>query len=352
VSDAAELAECAPEPRIWAAVIRGLELPLAEHDLNFADLLAAAGIAMDEIERAQGGVSLRKYLTFVETAAQAAGDPLLGLRMARSTGPDALGAVGFLFLSSRTLQQALSNLCTYANLMQDGARIQFVSGPRELTCSYHLHRIGDVDCRQDVEFSLGLVCRLIRIYAGPSAEISAVAFRHAPAADRRTYERLLGAPVYFEQDANCISLPARTGQIEGMVLDHSLCAILRDFLDERLERRGRLRTFSDQVDEALYAGAIAPPLTARKIAQHLGVSEATLHRRLRAEGLTPGRLIDSRNFELAQEYLSDSALPITRIALLVGYSESASFTRAFRRWSGGLTPSQFRKRTLERRRAP
>ncbi|MEL7029990.1 MAG: AraC family transcriptional regulator ligand-binding domain-containing protein, partial [Pseudomonadota bacterium] len=158
----------APEPRIWASVIRGLELPLAEHGLDLTDILADCGIEAEELDRAQGSIPLRKYLTFVETAARTANDPLLGLKMSRSTGPEALGAVGFLFLSSRTLLQAISNLCAYANLLQEGTHIQFSTDRNELTFRYQVLRVPDIDCRQDVEFSLGIICRLIRIYAGAS----------------------------------------------------------------------------------------------------------------------------------------------------------------------------------------
>ncbi len=41
-------------------------------------------------------------------------------------------------------------------------------------------------------------------------------------------------------------------------------------------------------------------------------------------------------------YLDQRQLPLTEIALLLGYSELSAFTRAFTRWSG-VSPRAYRK---------
>lgn len=43
--------------------------------------------------------------------------------------------------------------------------------------------------------------------------------------------------------------------------------------------------------------------------------------------------------------LADEHVPLTEVALLLGYSEQSSFSRAFRSWTG-LTPRDFRSRAL------
>jgi AraC-like DNA-binding protein len=41
-------------------------------------------------------------------------------------------------------------------------------------------------------------------------------------------------------------------------------------------------------------------------------------------------------------YLQQRQLPLTEIALLLGYSELSAFSRAFTRWTG-TSPRQFRR---------
>lgn len=337
------------EPRIWSSVIRGLLLPLAEYNIDAKALLAAHDIDEADLDRSHGEVPLKKYLKFIETAALEAEDPLLGARLARSAGPEALGAIGFLFLSSHTLSEAISNLQIYLNLLQDATYTQFTHDTEKISYSYQLYQTNDMDCRQDVEFSLALTCRLIRMYGGTDVKISSVTFRHSAAAPKTAYERLFKAPVYFEEEMNRLTIPAEYGQIRGKVLDQSLSRILQDFLDDELKRRSRFQSFPDQVSRALYQGAIEPPITAQKVAKYLGISSATFYRRLKTENVTFGELCVSRNYDLAKNYLLQSSLSITQIAHMVGFAESASFTRAFTRWSEGKTPSAYRKENADKR---
>lgn len=85
--------------------------------------------------------------------------------------------------------------------------------------------------------------------------------------------------------------------------------------------------------------------TAREVAAHIGLSERTLHRRLAGEG-HPYRELDERvRRNLAERLLRDSVLGLDSIARQLGYAEAASFSRAFKRWTG-LPPDHWRRQRL------
>ena len=192
----------AAEPRIWSSVVRGLQLPITEHNLDFDALLESSGIAPEDLQTVHGKIPLKSYLRFMEHAAVAASDPLLGIRLARSCGPETLGAVGFLFLSSRTLAEAFADFCAYLNLLQDTTDFQFSHDRRHIAFHYQMYGIPDIDCRQDVEFSLALTSRMIRMFGGADIQIEAVSFRHSPSLPVADYERLLKAEARFNQESN------------------------------------------------------------------------------------------------------------------------------------------------------
>lgn len=61
-----------------------------------------------------------------------------------------------------------------------------------------------------------------------------------------------------------------------------------------------------------------------------------------ATGRTPHEFLVRLRIRRAKELLSDPILPITEIALIVGYQTPSSFAAAFRKVTG-ITPSEFRK---------
>ena len=90
-----------------------------------------------------------------------------------------------------------------------------------------------------------------------------------------------------------------------------------------------------------YLGSM--PLTLDVTAEITGITPRTLQRRLSESGMTYQQVIEQLRFETALPMLLDQGLNITAIAFELGYSDSAHFTRAFRRWAG-MSPSEYRRR--------
>ncbi|MNG24433.1 HTH-type transcriptional regulator VirS [compost metagenome] len=78
------------------------------------------------------------------------------------------------------------------------------------------------------------------------------------------------------------------------------------------------------------------------------MSVRTLQRRLGDLDLEFGELVEEVRRALALEYVGNSSYRLTDVALMLGYAEPSSFSRAFRRWTE-LTPREFRKRAGKQR---
>lgn len=82
-------------------------------------------------------------------------------------------------------------------------------------------------------------------------------------------------------------------------------------------------------------------LSAKAMSEALDLSERTLHRRLAACGMTYGAICDEVRRHRAAYLLERTKLSVSLVAEALGYAENASFTRAFKRWTG-QSPRQFR----------
>jgi AraC-like DNA-binding protein len=81
---------------------------------------------------------------------------------------------------------------------------------------------------------------------------------------------------------------------------------------------------------------------ARQVAEALHVSVRSLQRKLADKGTSFAQLLEDTRRELARQYVSNSRLSVGEITYLLGFSDPANFTRAFRRWTG-QSPSAFRQ---------
>jgi AraC-like DNA-binding protein len=71
-----------------------------------------------------------------------------------------------------------------------------------------------------------------------------------------------------------------------------------------------------------------------------------VQRSLAEQGLTYKDAVEAMRQNLARMYLDQRQLPLTEVALLLGYSELSAFTRAFTRWTG-LSPRAHRQSLLK-----
>ncbi len=89
-------------------------------------------------------------------------------------------------------------------------------------------------------------------------------------------------------------------------------------------------------------------VTLEQIASQLHMTSRTLRRKLNAEGSQFQNLKDSVRRERAIYLLSQPEITIKEAAHRVGYTETASFIRAFKQWTGE-SPGQYRKELMTRK---
>lgn len=108
---------------------------------------------------------------------------------------------------------------------------------------------------------------------------------------------------------------------------------------ESAPRSGRLRDLVAAKIEATLPG----DTSADAIASLLHMSARTLQRRLESEGTRFGEVLDTVRERRARKLLDDPSIPLAEVAYRAGFADLATFSRAFKRWTG-LPPGAFRRR--------
>ena len=103
------------------------------------------------------------------------------------------------------------------------------------------------------------------------------------------------------------------------------------------------------VENQLVSALASGKAQAAEIANQLGMSVRSLSRQLAEEGTSFGEILDRVRQRLALRYLEDERISLQQAAWLLGYSEIAAFSHAFKRWTG-TSPSRARQSSFSQER--
>jgi len=196
-----------------------------------------------------------------------------------------------------------------------------------------------IDTRNDdfpegVESSYArVVCASRRLF--PSAEfVKALHFRYAEPPYRAEYDRIFRMPIVFGSDRNAILTSAAWLDQGLQAPSQPVFEIVKARAATLLQRAEGATSTRGRV-EALLTGALhTADVSIDGVAGQLGMGRHTLFRKLRAEGVTFRQVLDELRRKLATQYLSERKLAVNETAYLLGFSDPAAFSRAYKRWTG------------------
>ncbi len=305
-------------------------------------MLARFNLRRDDLDNARAVMPLADFLDFFEMAAQMAGNPYLGLQAGRLGALNSLGALGFLFLSAPSLQAAFTGFDAYLATIQDAVRNRFSSAAGIATFEYMITDQTLLARRQDAEFSIALMHNMCRNYVGGDFELIDVHFEHACQGDERVYREFFRCDVFFDQETNAFSFEEQFLDRASPVIDPDLYPIVEEHLRRRVAESTRRARSPKEIVRVLEDSPLDRTPSLEDVAAAMGVSAATLSRRLRTAGLRWRDLVSERRMHAAARLLRQSQRDIADIALAVGFAESSSFVRCFGRHFG-TTPQRYRK---------
>jgi AraC-like DNA-binding protein len=296
-----------------------------------------------ELADPAGELSLQQYCRMFEVAAELSRCSSLGLEFGAAFLPQHLGYIGYLAVTAPTLGHALRCLADELPFHQQGTFIGLDPyGSTRLALSYGIADSSVQEKQQDAELSLAVLLNLLRQALGQVWCPSEVHFAHRRLGSSLPHQRVFGAAVRFEEEANRIvfakslldaPMPRRDDALHGL-----LAAEIARQKGARRYDPDIVATVRYQIERLLPSGAC--DLDA--VAAACNLPSWSLKRKLHARELSFQDLVLAVRRELAPVYLVERRMPATEVALCLGYSELSAFSRAFRQWTG-LTPREFVK---------
>jgi AraC-like DNA-binding protein len=309
--------------------------------IKLQPLLSGVGLTVDQIDEPERRLSASKQIAFLEAAAEALSDELLGFRLAEEFDLRDLGLLYYVMAAADTLGDALKRASRYSRLTNEAIVFEYREA-REPVLRLTYAGIPRHADRQQIEFCMVAMVRVSRALSGRRFFPTRVALAHVRPKGIAKFAGCLGKDIEFGSDTDEIGLPPGSSEWPLVDADPRLSKILLKTAEETLSvRKEDTGAFRVAVENAITPLLPHGQAKADVVAKKLGTSERTLARRLAEEGVKFAEILQQLKASLAIRYLEDHGMPISRIAWLLGFEEASSFSHACRRWTG-KSPREFR----------
>lgn len=316
---------------------------LAARGDSIAPFLRAGEIDASLLDTPGAEVTAAAELRVIEACLDALGHPEgFGLEVGPRYRVAAYGVWGFALLASPNLRAALMLGLEYQDLTYSIMPIDFRPVGDDYAVIFDDEPVPPPLRRYMAERDIAAARRIAEDLWGHPPACRGASFRFPAPADPAPYEAALQCKVTFGADMNALLYDPFELDSPLPQANPALAALNIEACNARLRAIRGEDPFVELVTGAILARPGHFPAM-EDVAAHLGMAPRTLRRRLGEKGIGYRDLVARLRQDLATEMLSEAGLRVESVAERLGYAETASFTHAFRRWTG-VSPSTFARR--------
>ncbi len=309
-----------------------------QHGLDVQAILDTAQISSELYAAPKGRVSVDQYAKLWISLADQLNDEFFGM----DRRPLRRGSYQLLskwVRHAQTLEQALTEACRFLNLCFDDLSSELQLSHDQAYLLIHDHaQPKSMFCYATYWMLLhGLMCWL----SGQRVVLDAMHVKASRPSAHRDYQVRFCEDIYYEQTRNVIAFSRAYLNIKIKQDDASWLQFLSATPHNLLVRFKNPHAFSRQIRQHLNTVAPCDWLELPELAQQLNMSEATIQRRLKREGLSYQQLKNEIRRDTAIALLTQTSCTLQQISEQLNFHDPSAFHRAFKKWTG-LSPGAYR----------
>jgi len=326
------------ELTIAASVVRALMDLAASKGASRKTLAERSHIDPADLQDADNRILFSRYVALMRAGQELCNDPALALHFGESVDASEIsmthmvGGAGNIG-EAVTVSNRYSPLAVEVEGDGTGDRFQLrrIAGQLWLVDA----RRNPNDFPELTESSFARMVCTTRRFLGNGQAIKEVHVTHAEPTYSAEYERIFRVPVVFGSDMNGLRFDeALLSSFQFPAPTPYVTSVMRGHAEALLQKLDSSKSIRDRVESMLMPLLHNGDVSMATIASKLCFSRQTLFRKLKVDGVTFEQVLDELRYKLAVSYISANKASVKETARLVGYSDPASFSRAFKRWTG------------------
>ncbi|WHV80222.1 AraC family transcriptional regulator [Pseudomonas aeruginosa] len=195
------------------------------------------------------------------------------------------------------------------------------------------------------EMALFTLCGVLAWLFGQRVPLVAVSLPFPKPRHAMSLSQLMGAPLQFDAETASLDFAPDALSLHIVRTPDEIPRLMRHAPASLIQVLVEQAALPTQLI-ALLQQSMPHSLTLEEAASQMAMSPRTLHRKLAALGESFQSIEDGWRFRQASQLLSCTDNPVKQIAMDLGFSDQATFRRAFSQWAGHL-PGILRRARLE-----
>ncbi|MDX4947059.1 AraC family transcriptional regulator [Providencia manganoxydans] len=255
--------------------------------------------------------------------------------------------IGEIFMSAKTLYDALIELNKYTDLFQGKTNTNIIIENHKAFVNYEVSILKPDFYRFDIEYSLFRLVSQLRERLGENWVPDSFHFQYAlTKKDKENLKKII--PTHYEDNAkfNAISFSEHWlhDNFNQKEYDETFIFFLKNHLDRLKHSTSMPASMSTRVQDIVHQYILSEKdISLSCIASKLYISPRTLQRKLAKENINFSDILDKIRCDISINKLVEENIRIDSLAELLGYTDSAAFSKAFKRWTGS-PPLQYIKK--------
>ncbi|SDW97412.1 AraC family transcriptional regulator [Marinobacter mobilis] len=312
----------------------------AKYDLDYQAMLRQFKLPLDLLEQPDSLISYSRMTRMLEHCAKVTDNPLFNVEYGVFQGASVFGRMLYLLKNAQTVGDSLTELMHYYHLHSNAGQVTSTIEGKMVIVSYEPVLQEGIPIRPAVDVALGVGKSLFKMLLGSHWQPAGVHFRSGPSCPPQNYKRILGITPQFNSTTNGWVFESRLLDLPLSDSDPALHSLMQEHLEKMDALSSReLPAYLQQLIKSLLPNG---RVTIDLIANYMMLSPRSLQRYLSEEGTSFQKVLDETRQSMAQRYLRESAISLTQLAGILGYSDLPAFSRAFQRWYQ-LSPREWRK---------
>jgi AraC-like DNA-binding protein len=335
------MARPSKEPPSRSAIVPAVVRYAAARGVDVEMLALRFALPPDVARRDEVIVGFAVPEELLQSVSRAVGEDDVALRIAPELTSRRETLVGLTVRAMTDRRQALAAVARWVPLLQEGLEASLVEDAREGRFVLRTPRRPRGAGRFVQELVLARALHLLR-NGQESTAMARLWFAHARPSGLGAITRWFGTEaVAFGCEDSGFAFPVEDLARPMPQADPRTVEAVGPLLDAELGSYPRSASLSDRVAAHL-ASSLPGSTDVGEVAAALHMSGRTLQRRLEQEGTRFGEVLDRARLDLARRLLADPSRTLTDVAYRLGFADLATFSRAFRRWTG-QPPGQWRR---------